>query len=264
MTRLMYGDYLRHVRAESGRFREVLATCDPSARVPTCPDWDAADLLWHLTTVQHFWATIISGRPAGPVEDDAPERPTSYDELLAAFDTHSAALVEALGAADPAEAAWSWADEQTVGFSFRRQAHEALIHRLDAELTVGAVSPLDRSLAADGVDEVLDVMFGGTPSWGEFAGLPQHVRVDLSDTGEQLWVQLGRFTGTDPDDGVEHDLDDISVVEDPGVEADAVLSGPAGALDAWLWRRGDDSELSVSGDRSVYDQFLLAVDHAIT
>ena len=41
------------------------------------------------------------------------------------------------------------------------------------------------------------------------------------------------------------------------------MSGPAGALDAWLWRRGDDREIQVSGDRDVYDRFRLAVNQPI-
>ena len=61
------------------------------------------------------------------------------------------ALVAELERADPAEPAWSWSAEQTVGFTFRRQAHEALIHRLDAEQTAGDVTPLDAALASDGV-----------------------------------------------------------------------------------------------------------------
>ena len=36
-----------------------------------------------------------------------------------------------------ASEAWTWSTDQTVGFIVRRQAHEALIHRLDAELTAG-------------------------------------------------------------------------------------------------------------------------------
>ena len=45
VPRLEYPTYLDHIRTESARFRAALADCDPSARVPTCPDWDAADLL---------------------------------------------------------------------------------------------------------------------------------------------------------------------------------------------------------------------------
>jgi uncharacterized protein (TIGR03083 family) len=265
MARLTFDGYLRHLRDESARFRAVLAGCDPDARVPGCPDWSAADLLWHLARVQWFWGTTIRTRPAAPEGGDelGPERPATYDALLTAYDEHSAALVAELEAADPSEPAWSWSDEQTVGFTFRRQAHEALIHRLDAEQTAGQVTPLDPALAADGVDECLAVMYGGAPPWGEFAGSSHHVRVDIADRDESLWVQVGRFTGTDPD-GEHHDVEDIRVVPEPRSGADAVVSGPAAALDAWLWRRGDDSQIRVTGDRAVYDRFRLAVDQPIT
>ena len=265
MARLEFGDYLRHIREESRRFRDVLAPCDPTAPVPTCPAWDASDLLWHLAEVQWFWAKTVRTRPDGPDDEDkGPARPTTYDGLLAAFDEHSAALVAELEAADPADRAWTWSSEQTVGFTLRRQAHEALIHRLDAELTAGnGAAPLDPALAADGVEECLDVMFGGAPPWGEFSALPHFVRVDVSDTDEAVWVQIGRFSGTDPATEVHHEEDDIRVVPDPGADADAVVTGGAAALDTWLWRRGDDSEIRVTGDRAVYDHFRLAVNHPI-
>ncbi|MFC6286475.1 maleylpyruvate isomerase family mycothiol-dependent enzyme [Nocardioides sp. GCM10027113] len=264
MPRLEPHVYLDHLCAESRRFREVLADCDPAARVPGCPDWDAADLLWHLTEVQAFWAGVVAGRPAAPDErDHEPPRPTEYADLLAAFDEHSARLAGALRGADPADPAWSWSTEQTVGFTFRRQAHEAMIHRLDAEQTAGVVTPLDPALAADGVLECLEVMYGGTPPWGEFHPLPQHVRVDCTDTGDRFWVQLGRFVGTDPRNGKHYDDGDIRVVGDPGVEPDATVAGPAAALDTWLWRRGDDRDVAVTGDRDVHDRFRAAVDHPI-
>lgn len=263
MARLDPADYLRHLRAESRRFRDVLADCDPTARVPGCPEWDAGDLLWHLATVQHFWAGIVRTRPEGPAEGRERPRPDSYGALLTAYDDSSAALLAELEAADPAEPAWTWSTEQTVGFTFRRQAHEALVHRLDAEQAAGAVTPLDPALAADGVEECLDVMFGAVPPWGEFVARPQLVRVDLTDTDESVWVRLGRFVGTDPTDGVHYDDDDIHVVADPGTGPDVVVAGPAGALDSWLWRRGDDGEVRVSGDRDLYDHFRRAVNHPI-
>ncbi|HEY0889973.1 MAG TPA: maleylpyruvate isomerase family mycothiol-dependent enzyme [Nocardioides sp.] len=264
MTRLSAGGYLDHIRSESARFRAALAACDPDAPVPSCPEWTAADLLWHLGgEVQHFWNWVVRHRPEAPDGYQEAERPESYADLLSFFDATNAAFVAALAGADPAEAAWSWAAEQTVGFTFRRQAHEALVHRIDAELTVGALTPLDPALAADGVDEALDVMFGGTPPWGSFAPLPHHVRVDSVDVGASVWVQLGRFTGTAPD-GTAHDTEDVSVVADPGTEPDVVVSGPAAALDAWLWRRGGDEAVTVSGDRSVYDRFRACVNQPIT
>ena len=45
----------------------ALADCDLDARVPSCPDWNAADLLWHLgAEVQDFWAWVLEHRPDGP------------------------------------------------------------------------------------------------------------------------------------------------------------------------------------------------------
>ena len=200
MEPLPFPAYLDHIRTESARFREVLADCDPQARVPACPDWDAADLLWHLTTVQAFWAKVVSTRPepADEADEGRLDRPETYDALLAAFDEHSAALVDALAAADPAEEAWHWSSDHTVGASYRRQAHEALIHRLDAEETAGRVTDLDPTLAADGVLEALTVMYGGCPPWGTITPTDRVLAIRVSDTGDDLRVALARFTGTDP------------------------------------------------------------------
>lgn len=263
MIRLSFDDYLRHLRTDSSRLRAVLTGCDPEARVPGCPDWTAANLLGHHAGVLEFWASIVEQRPAGPPDDwEESELPTSYDGLLAHHETQQTRLVAALEAADPAEAAWSWATEQTVGFTFRRQAHEALIHRLDAEQTAGEVTPLDPALAADGVDEALDVMFGGTPPWGTFTGDDRYVRVDLTDRDHSVWVQLGRFVGTDPG-GNRHDVDDLSAVADPGVEPTVVIAGSAPDLDAWLWRRAGAEPLRVAGDPAAYDAFRKVVDQPI-
>lgn len=270
MSTLEFPEYLGHLRNESARFREVLSLCAPAERVPGCPAWNAADLLWHLTGVQDFWATIIATRPDGPSGDESDQgatRPDTYAGILEAFDAATSALTKALDTADPADAAWSWASgagSQTVGFTFRRQAHEALIHRVDAEQAAGARTAIDPALAADGVTEVLDVMYGGCPPWGEFSPLPHYLRVELTDVDEQVWVQLGHFHGTDPDTGESyHEEDDIKVVADPGVEPDAVIEGPAAEVDLWLWRRGDDELIKVHGDRRVYDHFRAAVHHPL-
>ena len=257
MSRLSHPQYLDHLESESRRFRDVLADCDPRARVPSCPDWNAADLLWHMgAEVQGFWAWVVSHRPQHPREGhEEPARPSSYDDLLALFDESSGALVSALRDADPGDEAWTWTTEHTVGFTYRRQALEALVHRVDAEQTAGTSSAVDPALATDGVEEVLDVMYGGCPPWGSFHGLPHYVRVDTTDTGASTWVQLGRFTGTDPSDGTTYDEEDISVVDDPGVEPDAVISGPADVLLLRLWRRGDGADTHLAGNLEMVDRF---------
>lgn len=260
-TRLPFPSYLTHLVTESARFREVLEGCDPAARVPACPDWDAADLLWHLTGVQRFWSGVVANRPAEPTESGTEEaigaaaRPEAYTDLLAGFDAASAALQDALRDADPADPAWTWSEEQTVGFTFRRQAHEALIHRLDAEQAAGQVTALDPALAADGVAEALGVMYGGAPAWGRFDPLPHHVRFDLTDAGTTVWAQLGIFSGTDPESGTTYaDEDDVALVDDPGTEPDVVVSGTAGDVDSWLWHRAGTESLTIAGDDAVRER----------
>jgi uncharacterized protein (TIGR03083 family) len=255
VPRLEYPAYLDHIRQESARFRAVLADCDPAARVPSCPDWDAADLLWHLAGVQLFWARILRHRPHSPddpeiADEQEAQRPDSYGELLEAFDDFSHALITELERADPEAEAWHWSGDNRVGTSYRRQAHEALIHRVDAELAAGVpVTPLDPALADDGVAEVLGVMYGGAPPWGTFAPTGETVAVRMTDTGTDLLVALGKFSGTDPDDGKTYEEeDDISLV-DTGAEPVASITGTAADLDAWLWKRQSGDRITTEGDR---------------
>lgn len=258
--------YLEHLRADSARFREVLAGCDPAARVPACPDWDAADLLWHLATVQRWWSEVLAARPARPNEIDPP-RPETYEGLLAAFDEWSADLVASLAAADPREEAWNWSDDHTVGFILRRQAHEALIHRVDAEQAAGAGSEVDAVLATDGVHELLDVMYGGMPPWGTWTPVDGLVRVDVTDTGTSFWLRFGVFDGTHPESGTRYaDEEDFHVVappDDPDLEPDAVVDATARTLDLWLWHRADAADVSVAGDPDVLARFRAVVESPI-
>ena len=125
------------------------------------------------------------------------------------------------------------------------------------------MTDIDAALAADGVDEVLDVMYGGLPDWGDFSPLAHYVRIDLTDTGDSVWVQLGRFSGTDPEGEMHHEEEDIHVVADPGVEPDAVISAPAGVMDARLWRRGDGDSIHLAGDLLIVDHFRRVIHQPI-
>ncbi len=272
MTRLPYAAYLDLIRSESARFRDTLAETDPTAPVPSAPGWTAADLLWHVAgQVQHFWTYVLDTRPTAPTEEtyDEPERPAdaTYQDLLDYFDQINATFLSTLEQIKPDETVWSWSAEQTAGFTYRRQAHEILIHRLDAELTADAVTPLDPALAADGVDEILDIFFGGKPGWATFTGGDHYVRVDAVDTDTQTWVQLGTVSGTGPGGDSLVDEPDLLVVAQEsiatGTEPDVVVEGAAEDLDAWLWRRRDDERIQVTGDKDIYARFRALTNQPI-
>ena len=253
-------DYLGHLARESALFGHALDGAAADARVPTCPDWNADDLLWHLGEVQWFWGTIVR-EGVGPdgAEAHKPDRPDSRPALMDFYLTASADLGKALACASPQDAAWTWSDDQTVGFIIRRQAHEALIHRVDAELTAGERrSRMDPALSADGVDEALRIMYGGDPpAWGTFAAEDAAtLRIQAIDTGDSWFVRLGQFTGTDPEDGKSYDQPGIDVaVADPGADsactAAATIRGTADDLDCWLWQRPVDTPLERAGNRDV-------------
>ena len=131
---------------EIDRFVDALASADPAARVPSCPDWTVLDLTEHLGTV-HRWATrLVSERsptriPWAGLTDDGD-----------VFDAHwlregGHALVETLRSADPDEEMWAWGADQHVRFWSRRQLHETFVHRLDLELASGTTSYIDPAVA---------------------------------------------------------------------------------------------------------------------
>jgi uncharacterized protein (TIGR03083 family) len=259
-------DYLAHLARESSRFGVAITQAAPDTQVPSCPDWNADDLLWHLGAVQWFWGTVVrDGLTGEQAEARKPPRPAGRDALLAFYDRSSRELGQALAAASPDSPAWTWSDDHTVGFIRRRQAHEALMHRVDAELTAGDRTPLDPILSTDGVTEALSLMYGGAPSWGTFTPGPAGtVRLRADDTGHQWLVALGRFTGTDPD-GTSYDEPDIHLAgDDPQAWASAEVSGTAGDLDCWLWHRAPLTPVARSGDQQALDHFDAAIGPGIT
>jgi uncharacterized protein (TIGR03083 family) len=255
-------DYLGYLAHESARFAEALDEAPHDAAVPSCPDWDAADLLWHLGEVQWFWGTVVRDRLSGErAVELKPERPADWSGLRQFYATARHDLGDVLAATAPDTAAWTWSSDQTVGFIRRRQAHEALIHRIDAELTAGTRTPMDPALSADGVDEVLRIMYAGVPDWGTFtpeAG--RTVRIQTGDTGDSWFVTLGRFTGTDPSNQTSHDEADIDVSDrDPGTETAATITGSSADLDCWLWHRPPVGQIDRSGDTGVLSGFESAI-----
>lgn len=250
-------DYTRHLEADSTRLAALLADVDPATPVPSCSEWTAGDLLWHLGEVQWFWGSIVSERldAPEPARQGAPERPDRHDDLLDLLGRATDRLVEALEDAEDGEPVWTWHEpDETVGFVRRRQAHEALVHRIDAEQTAGIPGSLiDPDLATDGVDEFLTVVLGHLPRWGRFEPDGEALRVHAADAGRRWGVAFGRFTGTSPSTGTTYDMAAASVGLD-AVAAVATVDGRSAELDAWLWGRGGVHGLTLSGERRLVDR----------
>ncbi len=252
-------DYLALLASESARFGSVMAATAPDARVPTCPDWNADDLLWHLAEVQWFWGTIVRERiDVDQAVERAPARPDDRAGLVEFYNTASRDLGAVLAATPPQTQVWTWADDKSAGFVRRRQAHEALIHRIDAEVTAKDRSAMDPRLSADGVDEALRIMYDGTvPEWGNFAANEGWtLRITATDTGDSWYATLGHFTGTDPEAQRSYDQPFFSVATtDPGTSAAATIAGSAADLDCYLWNRPPLGTIDRSGDEAALAAF---------
>lgn len=259
-------DYASVIASESARAADALAAAPLGARVPSCPDWDAADLAYHLGEVQDFWGNLVAQAPMGP--DDLEETVRRPDgELVSFLRTRTAALLDALAAHDPGDPCWSWSSTGgTVGWVHRRQAHEALVHRVDAEQVAGLpVTDPGTALASDGVDELLGVMLSGLPPWAVFTPDGTRVRVRATDAGREWVVAFGRFSGTSPTSGTSYDDPCAELVGGAPWEGDddadvaATVSGTAWDLELWLWGRSAGDALDRAGDDAVPDRLRAAI-----
>lgn len=235
-------DRIQVIETEAARLAEVLARTDPSTSVPTCPDWDARALLWHLTGVHRFWADVLARNPqtdeeVGALEQGEVPPPESVADILPLREQATADLTAQLRLLDDNEPRWSWWDpDQSVGFTRRMQTYEATMHRVDAELTAAVpLSPIAADVAAGAIDHCVDVMWGWMPDWAEYEPLAV-VELVSTDTGTRWQVEIGHWFGTGPESGTEFDMVRAVRASDD-VTATATVSGTAEHLSRWAWGR---------------------------
>ncbi|GAA4561259.1 maleylpyruvate isomerase family mycothiol-dependent enzyme [Planotetraspora kaengkrachanensis] len=231
--------------------RSAVVGADPSARVPSCPDWSVGDLADHVAKVYLHKAECIR---LGAFPDEWPPGVLDADPVVSLDRTYEA-LIGQFSAHSPADPAATWHEpDQTVGFWIRRMAQETVIHRVDAELAAGLpVSPIPDDLAFDGIDEVLKLFLGyGSTRWlddfGTLLDAPDErpIAVSMSHHAWTLTAVGGR--GAQPG---HVDVKDSAT----GFDGEALVSGDAVPLLLWLWNRGDDASVRVSGDRDLLKQF---------
>ncbi|HTN81069.1 MAG TPA: maleylpyruvate isomerase family mycothiol-dependent enzyme, partial [Acidimicrobiales bacterium] len=206
------------------------------AAVPTCPDWTVAQLVAHQAMV-HRWATehISLGNPDEALTDE--QILDTAPDLLAFYDEGLDALVVALEAAPPDLDVFTFLKDAPAPRQFwaRRQAHETTMHAVDVQAALLGRVPstieagIDRSLAVDGLDELLRGFFTRGKS-KLFDGSPFVMVVAPSDADRRWLVRVDERLTVDPGDA-----------DDP--DADARLTGTAAALYLALWNRGDDIEV---------------------
>jgi uncharacterized protein (TIGR03083 family) len=251
--------YCAGIMSAAGAIAALVDGADLTLPVPSCPDWTLRQLATHVGRGQRWAAQIIETRSAVPVpfrevtDGGFPADPAVHADWLR---SGAARLVTAVreGGGDPV---WTFAGPQPGAFWARRMAHEAAVHRADAELAAGrqpASGPdVDPGMAADAIEEWLG--FLSAPSPGE-----ADPRLEALPDGAVLHVHA-------TDDGLGEDGEWLVRREGPAVlvthghgKGDAAVRGPAGQLLLVLLRRlaPGAADVQVLGDPALLTAWLAA------
>ena len=238
-------DYPAAVRRDGFALAEAAEAAGPSAPVAGCPGWDVAELVWHITEVHYFWAEIVAGGLQDPEMVLPLERPVGFAALLARCRAGVERLAAVLAAADPAAPVWTWARQKDAGFVIRHQAQEAAVHRWDAERAAGRAFTIEPELAADSIDELLELY---PSAWRRKGAEPVAGTVHLCATdGSGEWTVA------------EDDAGDL-VVERGHGRGDAAARATASDLLLLLYRRLEPGAVETLGDAAVLGRFLARPD----
>ncbi|WP_040525957.1 maleylpyruvate isomerase family mycothiol-dependent enzyme [Gordonia effusa] len=218
-----------------------------SLAVPSCPDWTVRDLIIHVGVV-HRWAARFLAQGSDPAERFGFDTSDVPDDagLTEWYAARVAELLERLEVTSPDTTVRSFAGQVSASFWFRRQAHETSMHRWDLQnATPQGAEPVDGGLAADGINEWLEVFVPRFLKRGP--GLPDQefgrvIRLVDPDVGE--WTMR---------------LEPDAVKIDAGAHPEVVVSGSMSDLLLALWRRIPLSQLSIEGNRAPLDALLDAV-----
>ncbi|MGW0536193.1 maleylpyruvate isomerase family mycothiol-dependent enzyme [Streptomyces sp. NPDC003032] len=257
MTTLGHDRYCAEVTTQIDLLRATLNGADLSVTVPTCPDWTLSQLARHMGGAVRWSEHLVATRAERNVPDeDVPDAggpegddPAALDDWLA----RTAALGERTFRAAGADAkVWAWADDHTAGFWARRMTHELAIHRADAAIAAGVAYEVAPDVAADAIDEWLDLV--------RFAQVtdPEDGASELKGAGRSIHLHA-----TDAPPGLNAEWliefgDDGFTWRRGHAKATVALRGPLTEVLLAFYRRRplDGGSVEVLGERELLDFWL--------
>ncbi|MGD2051329.1 MAG: maleylpyruvate isomerase family mycothiol-dependent enzyme [Acidimicrobiia bacterium] len=243
-------DYLTAIRRESEALLAAAAHgLEPA--VPSCPGWTVRDVVAHTGVVHRHKEQIVREHWI----DGSPERVEPPAEGLLEWFRHGVDhLIRTLASHDPSEPISTFhPPNQTVGFWYRRMAHETAIHRVDAELGHHPAGRVERRLASDGIDELLEVMLPGVPERATAVATGVVLGLECTDTDGRWTLREVACSGAAPEE--EEDVDDIPAFVFDEADPTTVMRGTASDLLLYGWGRGPVDRLQVEGDDRIVAVF---------
>jgi len=236
-------DYLVVLSDESSRIVDAYER-DRHAAVPWSDRWTVATVARHVASTHHVVADIVRGRPDadfglfGELQTPAKDSP----EFVEWFCSGTTSLLEQLSNVPVDDECWSWfTPGRRVGWWARRMALEAVVHRWDTDAAQGRNFSLAPEIAADGIDEFLDVFVAATRAAHDAPAGPT-ISLECSDRRERWWLDLS-------------DRGERTVSREPR-DALVRIRGTAEQLLVMLWGRVPvTAGVEVTGDVGVLDRW---------
>ena len=239
-------DPLLVLRAEADRI-VALPVESFGARVPSCPDWDVADLVSHTSWVHRWWEHAIllpegerasreTSMAAGLPKPSSTHHPEG--DLLAWFDEGVESLLQTFRTTPPTKRLMTPFGTHPPSLLARRVVHETAVHRWDAENALGsATGGFDPGVASDGIEELLELWVPITFDYEPFRGTSQTIQLDATDSDDG-WVIV-----------VEDDTTRWSRGQEPG--SNVTARGSLDDLYLFVWARRAIDRLDVHGDQGL-------------
>ncbi len=218
--------YATILAAEGAAFADI-AGGHLDRPVPTCPDWNVAELVAHLGGVYAWarYAVAAGGERVSRRDVPTPPAPEDSADLFPWFRTRLEELLEALSG-DADAPAWTFPPNapNQVAWWQRRQALETVVHRWDVQAAAdpGHLDPIAPDLAVEGIDEFLaDFLPRFFPANASDA-ITGTLHLHATDTPGEWWLDF--------------DAEGLSTRRQHA-KADTAVRGPAAGLYLWLWNR---------------------------
>lgn len=248
-------DFANAFLDQNRAFGELIRDGDPTAPVPTCPEWNLAQLFRHVGRGNRWSAQIVADRldrPLDPRSVPGGKPPDDPDAAIAWLHDSAQQLVDAVDATGADTAVWTFLGPRPAGWWVRRRLHELIVHRADAALATTGRSGLDDlapELVADALTEWLELATAGAGRGGTPLPLQDGQSVHLHVTGADLG-SAGEWTISAGPDG-------LSWSHEHG-KGSVALRGSAAELLLATVRRVpvDDTGIEMFGDADVWQRWL--------
>ena len=259
---LTHDAILEALERELARMVRLAGSTDPHMEIPTCPGWDAAELMEHLGGVHRWAAEILRTRPSERISRRGLDIRAPTDGRWDHWIREGAdRLLEALAETPADTPLWAWGPDHHARWWARRTLHETVVHGADLVLASGGSVSVEPLVAADCICELLD----NTPArlrWPDAvrptseASVHLHAtdatpvgprQAPLGDRGEWMVEMTGGGVGWSHAHG----------------KGDTAVRGPVVELMLVMNRRvtAHSAGVEVFGSTTVLDELLAAVGH---